>query len=903
MWANENWTRRWDGSEHEVLIAQDYDPDDDAALVDAFARHFRDPRYIRIAGRPLLMVYRADRIPDAPAALARWRALFAERHGEAPLLVMAQSFGAADPREFGFDAAVEFPPHKLCGGLATRNAEMSYLDPRATAQVFAYDDVVAASRAVKPAGFPLIRTAVPGWDNDARRQGAGLVLHGATPARYQAWLEDLVAQAVQAPCLGEALVCVNAWNEWAEGAYLEPDVHFGAAFLNATGRAVTKPAATTRAVPREVATAGRPVRLLLVGHDAFAAGSQMLLLHLLRAWRAAGVEAEFLLLGGGALAADYAAAGPGVAIDGPGAAMDAALADWAARGFDAAMVNSAASAWAVPKLAEAGMAVTLLVHEMPRLLAEKGLVTAAGAAAALAQRIVFPAPAVRDAFGGAVDCDAARTVVMPQGCYRPAAFSAPARAALRHALGLDDDAVLVLGMGYADLRKGFDIFLQAWRAAERRAEPATPGTMFCWVGDIDPALRHHLAPEIAAAEATGRLRMAGFVDAPADWFSAADVLALTSREDPFASVVLEAMSAGLPCIAFAGAGGVPEMLERLRCGRVVPMADADAMAVGARDIGRDRQAFGGRARLARLAASEFGFAAYAQAVLELARPAAPEISVVVPSYNYARYLPERLGSIFAQRHPVAEVIVLDDASGDDSAERATATAAQWRRPIRLVRNPTNSGSVFAQWRQAAELAGGNFLWIAEADDAADPGFLAALAARLAAAPQIDLAFTDSRAIDAEGAEIRADHQAYYREAGAAALCRDGVFPAREFARRFLGQRNLILNASAVLWRRTALLAALARCGDELAQYRMAGDWRVYVELMAESDGQVAYVAAPLNMHRRHDRSVTAMLEKARHVAEIGLVQAAVRARLGLPDTGQAAYRRQVTRQLRALPAG
>jgi glycosyltransferase involved in cell wall biosynthesis len=276
---------------------------------------------------------------------------------------------------------------------------------------------------------------------------------------------------------------------------------------------------------------------------------------------------------------------------------------------------------------------------------------------------------------------------------------------------------------------------------------------------------------------------------------------------------------------------------------------------------------------------------------------------VVPSYNYARYLPGRLSSIFAQRHPASEVIVLDDASSDGSAEAASRIAAQWRQTIRLVGNATNSGSVFGQWRKAAELARGTFLWIAEADDEADPGFLAALAARLAETPDIDLAFTDSRAIDAEGRETRPDHQEYYRQADATALGRDGLFPARQFARRFLGQRNLILNASAVLWRRTALLAALDRCGDELAQYRMAGDWRVYVELMAESEGQVAYVAAPLNAHRLHAQSVSATLANSRHIAEIALVHAAVRSRLGLPGSGQAAYRRLVSRQLRTIGAG
>jgi len=216
MWANENWTRRWDGSEHEVLISQDYRQADEPALIAELLRHFRDSRYIRLGGRPVLMVYRASLIPGTAAAVGRWRALF-RRHGEDPVFIMAQSFDDRDPRSYGMDAAVEFPPHKLTDNLTPLNAGLRMLDHAATAQVFSYDDAVAAVD-LAPAPYPLIRTAVPSWDNDARRQGAGMVLHGSTPGAYQSWLDRLITAAVAQPVEGEAIVCVNVWNEWAEGA-------------------------------------------------------------------------------------------------------------------------------------------------------------------------------------------------------------------------------------------------------------------------------------------------------------------------------------------------------------------------------------------------------------------------------------------------------------------------------------------------------------------------------------------------------------------------------------------------------------------------------------------------------------------------------------------------------------
>ena len=238
MWANENWTRRWDGAESEVLVAQTYDERDERRRCGEFARHFRDPRYLRIDGRPLLMVYRAGLIPECARTVARWRRLCVEQFGENPLFVMAQCFDDVDPGPQGFDGAVEFPPHKLTRGLPQVYNSLDIFDETFSADVFAYDDLVEASLREPDPEFPLIKTAVPDWDNDARRQGQGLTLVGSTPIKYERWLAELIMRAHARPALGRPIVCINAWNEWSEGAYLEPDVHFGWAYLNATARAV-----------------------------------------------------------------------------------------------------------------------------------------------------------------------------------------------------------------------------------------------------------------------------------------------------------------------------------------------------------------------------------------------------------------------------------------------------------------------------------------------------------------------------------------------------------------------------------------------------------------------------------------------------------------------------------------
>ena len=874
MWANENWTRRWDGSEHEVLLSQDYRDEDEPVLVDTFIRHFDDPRYIRLEGRPVLFVYRAGLIAGGAATVARWREAFAAK-GHQPVFVMAQSFGDRDPREHGMDAAVEFPPHKLTEHLPQLNGQLRMLDFAADARIFDYE-VVAGASDLSRQPYDLIRTALPGWDNDARRQGRGMTIHGATPASYEAWLGRLIGAANEQKVLGEALVCINAWNEWAEGAYLEPDVHYGAAFLNATGRAVS---AEERAPAAKV---------LLVGHDAFTAGSQLLLLHIGRAFVSRGVAVSYLLLGGGPLESQYRAVAP-VTLYAGAAELARHATALAASGYRAAIANTSATGHACAALAAAGIGCTLLLHEMPRLLRERQLVEAARAGVAAARTVVFAAAFVRDRFHEAVALPPERTVILPQGLYRP--VDGRGGAARRARLGLPEGATLAVGLGYGDLRKGVDLFLQVWRLAQA----ADPSIHLLWVGDLDPVISAYLGAEIAAAEATGTFHRVPFQAEGAEWLAAADVHLLPSREDPYPSVVLEAMSAGVPTVAFEEAGSAPDVLREFGAGTAVPLGDAAAMVrqlrVAALQHGPEE-----RARLARVARQRFPFAPYAEALLALAAPGRPAVSAMVPTLDYAAHLPERLRSIFAQRLRPLEIVVLDDGSSDDSAATVAAVAAQAGRTVEWVPAAAERG-LLAQWRRAAARARGEFVWIAEADDGAEPTLLEAVCDALRAAPGAVFGFADSRAVDGDGATLWADHQGYYREAGAGLLAESGTIGAAEFLRECLGARNLILNVSAVVWRRAALRDALARLGE--VPLRLALDWRLYAEALSRG-GSVAYVARPLNQHRRHGRGVTGRTDPAAHLEEIRHMHRHMGAMLGRDTALLARQRKAVAAAKRVL---
>jgi hypothetical protein len=490
-------------------------------------------------------------------------------------------------------------------------------------------------------------------------------------------------------------------------------------------------------------------------------------------------------------------------------------------------------------------------------------------------------------------------LIIPQGMYHKIELSQSGGARLRKELRVLKGQRLVIGIGYADLRKGFDLFLQVWRFA-RSTSPVVHH--FCWVGDIDPDLRELMSSEVAEAEKSGTFHMAGYRKDVSAFLAGADAFVLTSREDPFPSVVLEALYAGLPSVAFESSGGIPDLLRGHPLGHVAPFADTVAMATAV--VAALRKGTGRTARAAgrSLIEKDFDFSTYVWNLLKLAHRGLPEISVAIPNYNYALHMPKRLSSVFLQSQPIKEILVLDDCSTDDSLSVIPLVAAEWGRLIRLLPNQTNSGSVFKQWRKAAETAAGEFLWIAEADDLSSPKFLTAVIGLMRHDPTVQFAFCDSDAIDGEGVPLWPSYKNYYATVAPNALSRTEVFEAEDFVQRFLAVKNLILNVSAVVWRREALLQAMRECEEDLKAYKMAGDWRLYLQALSGKGSRVGYCAEPLNTHRRHAQSVTHALHADKHVAEIGACHAIAASAYHLNSEvrlAQEGYLREVEKQLGA----
>lgn len=234
IWANENWSRRWDGKEDDVLIAQKHSTADSMAFIRHLEKYFHDKRYIRIDGKPVLAVYRANLIPDIQATGDLWREEAVRMGLPGLYLVSAQSFDIDSPAPFGFDAAVQFPPHPI--KYRTHNDAVRLRNPAFDGRIYDYDEAARRFVTLPEPPYKLMRACMLSWDNTARKQDSSVTFKDFSLTTYQQWLSHNLNTTAHDPRLadGEKLTFINAWNEWAEGTHLEPDRRYGYAYLQAT---------------------------------------------------------------------------------------------------------------------------------------------------------------------------------------------------------------------------------------------------------------------------------------------------------------------------------------------------------------------------------------------------------------------------------------------------------------------------------------------------------------------------------------------------------------------------------------------------------------------------------------------------------------------------------------------
>jgi glycosyltransferase involved in cell wall biosynthesis len=233
-WANEPWSRRWDGRPHDVLQHQSYSTADDVEHIHHLLPALADPRAIKVDGKPVFIIYQARDLPDPARTVDIWRGEV-DRAGLPGLYLMTVETGwdaGWDATQLGFDAKILFNPQfSILDHVPTL-----FVGPE-TMRVYDYE---TAWRALAEAARPAYRhyqTVCARWDNTPRQGANGVVLHRSTPEAYGEWLARSISNVIAEP-EDHRLVFLNAWNEWAEGAHLEPDQLYGRGYLEATRRAL-----------------------------------------------------------------------------------------------------------------------------------------------------------------------------------------------------------------------------------------------------------------------------------------------------------------------------------------------------------------------------------------------------------------------------------------------------------------------------------------------------------------------------------------------------------------------------------------------------------------------------------------------------------------------------------------
>lgn len=261
-WANENWTRRWDGEEQDVLLKQSYSEYDDKKHILELIKYFKDERYIKVNGKPVFLVYKTDLLPDAKRTSDIWRET-ARKNGidEIYLIRVEATDWHTRPEEIGFDASMQFHPDwrkidncritsdlnlkvfsliskiHLAGKIYKKlfNPNLALINN----MVINYEEYIKEFESPEAINYKRFPCVMPSWDNSPRRQnGNSIIFLNSCPGLYGKWLKNATEKFLPySP--DENFIFINAWNEWAEGNFLEPSQQYGHEYLMATKEALS----------------------------------------------------------------------------------------------------------------------------------------------------------------------------------------------------------------------------------------------------------------------------------------------------------------------------------------------------------------------------------------------------------------------------------------------------------------------------------------------------------------------------------------------------------------------------------------------------------------------------------------------------------------------------------------
>jgi ADP-heptose:LPS heptosyltransferase len=240
LWANENWTRRWDGGDNEIIISQNHSPEDDLAFIRDLLPVFADNRYVKVTGKPILLIYKTQLFPNILGSTELWRDEVVKRGFPGLYLVMADDWtgNLNHPRELGFDASYEIPSNLVPEQVLLQNTKHLGLKNGFEGRIVDYRKFASFHLGRPFPDYKRFRTVMAPWDNTARYGSRAMVHVNTDNDAYRLWLSQALIDTRRRYAPEERIVFLHSWNEWCEGTYVEPDGRYGRHLLEETKEVV-----------------------------------------------------------------------------------------------------------------------------------------------------------------------------------------------------------------------------------------------------------------------------------------------------------------------------------------------------------------------------------------------------------------------------------------------------------------------------------------------------------------------------------------------------------------------------------------------------------------------------------------------------------------------------------------
>lgn len=592
--------------------------------------------------------------------------------------------------------------------------------------------------------------------------------------------------------------------------------------------------------------------ILFVGHDGIQAGSETVLLEIIKwFYNHTTRKIKLLLLSPGPMASAFTDFADTYVL--PGHVDDEEkLSNFVNESFEFVYLNTVVSGQFISILAELGIQlkcdIVTHVHEMQNVID-----TYPAEMQALLENTrlwISASPRSTKMLVGKYKIPATTVITVPAfiSPTRPRGYHMSDRAAAREALGINDAEFVTVGCGTVYHRKGVDLFIET----ARKVKSSVAGDVrFLWIGDGPDleSLKATLTPE-----ETKYISLIGNRSNANHLLACGDVFFMSSREDPFPLVVLEAAQHKIPSICFKPATGIVDFIEKdagfvlekictTSAAHMISKLLAEPNTIRARGEKAYNKVYSSYT-------SEVQAVKIFQAIVSNTH-FTPAVSIIVPFFNHKPFISERLKSIVDQSIKDVEVIVLDDASTDGTKSHLSKLAKKNR--FRLSLNRSNSGSPFSQWANGVALAKSEIIWIAEGDDSCQKNFLETLLPAFSD-PMVTISAAKTVMMDEFGVLSPDALDDYMNSAYQGKFETSYKIDGFEEVNQQLGAVCTLVNASGLLIRKSSF-------GNSLRQaqsFRMAGDWLIYLECLKL--GKLNYDTRTVNLFRRHSQSQIHKLE-------------------------------------------